>query len=122
MFMMVKLTGIFGIILIVIGMSGLLIVRQPLLSEAIPILLGLALTLLSQTAKREIYFKKSMQAAVLLAFLGFLGSGLKVIDGLFIKVSVQTLAVFLMQSILMLVCAVYIGLAVKAHFEARTEK
>ncbi len=103
-------------------MSGLLFIRQPLLSEAIPILLGTALTLLSRTAKRKTYFEKSMQAAVLLAFLGFLGSGLKVIDGLFIKVSVRTIAVLFMQSILMLLCAAYIGLAVKAHFEARRDK
>ena len=119
---MVKITKTFGVILIVVGVVGYLSIDKSSFSGLIPAILGMALILLSQTAKKEVYFKKSMQATVLLTFLGFLGSGLRVIDGLLIKKNIPYNIVFITQVIVMFTCAVYIGLAVKYHFEARTEK
>ncbi len=119
---MVKITKIFGIVLIVLGVTGYLYIRQTSFSALIPALLGAALVMLSKTANNEIYFKKSMQASVLLTSLGFLGTGLRVIDGLQNKGSVTSYFIFTTQIIITVVCAAYIGLAVKYHFEDRMRK
>jgi len=119
---MIKITKTFGIILIVLGVAGYLSINRTSLSGLIPALLGMALIMLSQTAKNEAYFKKSMQAAVLLTALGFIGSGLRVIESLFVQKIVHLNIMFITQILVTLACAVFIGLAVKLHFEAGSEK
>ena len=119
---MIKITKTFGIILIILGVAGYLSIDRASLSGLIPALLGMALIMLSQTARNEAYFKKSMQAAVMLTALGFIGSGLRVIESLFVHKSVNLSILLIAQILVTLACAVFIGLAVKLHFEARSEK
>lgn len=118
---MIKITKIFGVILIITGVTGYLYIRQTSISALLPALLGIALIMLSKTAGNKEHFKKSMQASVLLTSLGFLGAGLRVLDGLMNSGTVMSYFLFIIQIIMTVVCAVYIGLAVKYHFEDRAK-
>lgn len=116
---MVKITKTFGIILIILGFTSYLYIRQSSISALLPALLGITLIMLSKSAGSQVYFKKSMQASVLLAFLGFIGAGLRVTEVILNKGPVSLYFLFITQIIMTIVCAIYIGLAVKYHFEDR---
>lgn len=119
---MIKTTTNFGIVLIVIGLIAYVSLHEISVAALIPALLGMAMSLLGRSAKNEKYAKKSINAAVLLAFLGFLGAGLRVMDGMF-NPAIKSIGVELIfQAALAVICAVYIGLAVKYYYEARFNK
>ncbi len=118
---MPQITRIFGIVLTLIGIIGYLASGAASITALIPAFFGIIFIILGRLANKEAIRKHVMHAAVLLAFLGVLGSFTGLLD-LFSwmggNVEVNLLAASV-RSLMALICIAYIVLGVKSFIDAR---
>ncbi|HED37053.1 MAG TPA: hypothetical protein ENI76_02230 [Ignavibacteria bacterium] len=114
---MAKISILFGIILLLVGIAGYIATDETGDITLIPAILGLALVLLGIVGLKEKNLKKSMRAASLLALLGFLGAGIRLLSAFTSDIHVNPIELT-SQIIITILCAVFIGVAVKSFVKS----
>ncbi len=116
---MVRVTIIFGVLLIALGLGDYYVTDAKRWTELIPAALGLTMVVLGVVSLKESVRKNAMHAAVLLGLVGFA----------FYVRSIQELAQEILkrpdlvaQSIMALLCGTYIVMAVKSFLDARRSR
>ena len=119
---MSKITIITGLFLIAIGLAGYFMTGTASWTALIPAMFGLPLTILGWIALKEHLRKHAMHAAVMVGLLGFLGAAYSFSRPLRVLLSGQEIErpiAAVMQGIMALTCAVFVGLCVKSFVDAR---
>lgn len=121
---MAKLSIVFGLILIVIGLVSYFGISNESVTALIPAFLGLPVLILGFLALNEKYLKHSMHAVAVLMLLGFAGtvSGLikffRMISGeAFDRPSAITI-----QAIMAVLCLIFLIFAIKSFIDARRKR
>ncbi len=116
-----KLTIIFGLVLILTGLIGYFGTGGASITALIPAFLGIIFIITGGLAFKENFRKHSMHIAVLFALVGLAGSfrGLIELPSLLSGGEVALPQAVILQSIMAIVCGVYIGLSVKSFIDAR---
>jgi small-conductance mechanosensitive channel len=122
---------IFGGLLIALGLVGYLGSDRASITALIPALFGLVLVALGLLARKERLRMHVMHAAVLVGLIGFLVPAVRTFGKIPDLVStgrvmvtrdgVETDATFavVMQLLMALICAVFVGLCIKSFIDAR---
>jgi hypothetical protein len=114
-----KITIAFGVFLIAIGLIGYFATDMVSWTALIPALFGLPLAILGGIALKEHLRKHAMHAAVMVGLLGFLGAAYSFSRPLLSGGEVKRPIATVMQGIMTLTCAVFVGLCVKSFIDAR---
>lgn len=121
---MIRLTINLGISLMIIGIAAYFMSRAASVTALIPAFFGLPIFLLGLLARNEKWHRYAMHSAVLLAFLGFLGSVMGV-PKLFILIQGGEVArplAAIIQSVMAFLCTIFIILGIKSFIDARRAK
>ncbi len=119
---MSKITIITGLFLVAIGLAGYFMTGMVSWTALIPAMFGLPLTILGWIALKEHLRKHAMHAAVMVGLLGFLGAAYSFSRPLRVLLSGQEIErpiAAVMQGIMALTCAVFVGLCIKSFVDAR---
>jgi len=110
-----------GSLLFLVGVGFYFGTGATSVTALIPAFLGIPIEIAGFVALREGWRKHAMHAAVLLALLGFLGSGrgLLSLPALLSGAEVARPAAVVAQSITAVLCLVFVGLAVNSFIQAR---
>lgn len=121
---MPKLTVVLGIFLIVLGIGGYLATDRVSVTALIPAFFGIAFVAAGYTARKENLRKHMMHVAVLLGLLGLIGSfsGLTKLLTLLGGGDVARPAAVVSQSIMAVVCFIFIVLCIRSFIAARIVK
>jgi len=121
---MAKISIVFGIILIILGLVSYFGISSESITALIPAFVGVPILILGFLSLNEKYLKHSMHAAAVLMLLGFGGtiSGLikffKMLGG---EIFERPLAITI-QAIMAVICLMFLVLAIKSFIEARRGK
>jgi len=109
----------FSLIFIAMGLSGYIASHAP--TSLIPTVLGVLLWICAQIAQNPNRLKHAMHAAAMLGLIGFLGSvrGLFKLPALLHGDRVARPLAVIMQSIMAVLCLIYVGLCVLSFISAR---
>jgi uncharacterized membrane protein len=121
---MAKVSIAFGIILIILGLVSYFGISSESITALIPAFLGIPVLVLGIIALNEKYLKHSMHAVAVLMLLGFGGtvSGLFKFFRMLGGESFERPSAITVQSIMALLCLVFLVLAVKSFIDARRGK
>ena len=121
---MAKVSIVFGLILIILGLVSYFGISSESITALIPAFLGVPILFLGFLSINEKYLKHSMHAAAVLMLLGFGGtvSGLikffRMLGGeIFERPSAITI-----QAIMAVICLMFLVLAIKSFIDARRGK
>ena len=121
---MAKVSIVFGLILIILGLVSYFGISSESITALIPAFLGVPILILGFLSLNEKYLKHSMHAAAVLMLLGFGGtvSGLikffRMLGGeIFERPSAITI-----QAIMAVICLIFLALAIKSFIDARRGK
>ena len=121
---MAKISIVFGIILIILGLVSYFGISSESITALIPAFVGVPILILGFLSLNEKYLKHSMHAAAVLMLLGFGGtiSGLikffRMLGGeIFERPSAITI-----QAIMAVICLMFLVLAIKSFIDARRGK
>ena len=121
---MAKVSIVFGLILIILGLVSYFGISSESITALIPAFLGVPILFLGFLSINEKYLKHSMHAAAVLMLLGFVGtiSGLikffRMLGGeIFERPSAITI-----QAIMAVICLMFLVLAIKSFIDARRGK
>ncbi len=115
---MPRLAILFGALLILLGVGGYVGTGRDSVTALIPAFFGLPLVALGWAALREAWRMHAMHAAAVLALLGVVGALGRPAGKLFSgELEVNTPLV--LQLVMALLCAVFLGLCVKSFIDAR---
>lgn len=121
---MAKVSIVFGLILIILGLVSYFGISSESITALIPAFLGVPILILGFLSLKEKYLKHSMHAAAVLMLLGFGGtvSGLikffRMLGGeIFERPSAITI-----QAIMAVICLIFLALAIKSFIDARRGK
>jgi hypothetical protein len=121
---MAKLTIVYGVIFIVMGLYGYFGISSESITALIPAFFGIPMLFLGWLALNEKYLKHAMHGAAVLTLLGFAGT----VGGLikFFKMlgGAETArpAAVTVQAIMAVLCLVFLILAVKSFIDARKNR
>ncbi len=116
---MVRITIVFGVLLIALGLGDYYITDAKHWTELIPAALGFTMVVLGLVGLKESLRKNAMHAAVLLGLLGFAFTVQALVAlGRMILEKPQLVA----QSIMALLCAAFMVMAVKSFLDARRNR
>jgi uncharacterized membrane protein len=121
---MAKVSIAFGIILIILGLVSYFGISSESITALIPAFLGIPVLVLGIIALNEKYLKHSIHAVAILMLLGFGGT----VGGLFKFFrmlggeSFDRPSAITVQTIMALLCLVFLVLAVKSFIDARRGK
>jgi hypothetical protein len=113
-----KTTIGFGAFLVVLGLIGYLGTGMASWTALIPALFGLPLAALGALALKEDWRKYAMHAAVIVGLVGCLGGAFIFFRPFISGREVRPIAA-VMQALMALACAVFVGLCVKSFIDAR---
>jgi hypothetical protein len=118
---MPRITVLTGAILIVLGVASYLATGRASVTALIPAFFGLPILILGWLATRVTWRRHAMHAATGLALLGLLGSarGVPATITLLSGSTVERPAAAVAQSVMALVCLVFLVLAVRSFVTAR---
>ena len=121
---MAKVSIAFGIILIILGLVSYFGISSESITALIPAFLGIPVLVLGIIALNEKYLKHSMHAVAVLMLLGFGGtvSGLFKFFRMLGGESFERPSAITVQTIMALLCLVFLVLAVKSFIDARRGK
>ena len=121
---MAKVSIVFGLILIILGLVSYFGISSESITALIPAFLGVPILILGFLSLKEKYLKHSMHASAVLMLLGFGGtvSGLikffRMLGGeIFERPSAITI-----QAIMAVICLMFLVLAIKSFIDARRGK
>jgi len=121
---MAKLTIIYGVIFILMGLYGYFGISSESITALIPTFFGIPMLVLGWLALNEKYLKHAMHGTAVLTLLGFAGT----VGGLikFFKMlggaEMERPAAVTIQAIMAILCLVFIILAVKSFIDARRKR
>ena len=121
---MANVTIAFGLILIVLGVCAYLGTGKTSVTALIPAFFGIPLAVLGFVARDDRNRKHAMHAAAALALLGFLGT-LRGIAGAVALASGKTVArpaAAVVQTIMAVLCAIFLALAIRSFIHARRNR
>jgi hypothetical protein len=121
---MVKLSITYGVIFILMGLTSYFGISSESITALIPAFFGIPMLILGWLGLNEKYLKHTMHGAAVLMLLGFFGT----IGGLikFFKmlggVQPERPAAITVQTIMALMCMLFLILAVKSFIDARKNR
>lgn len=121
---MAKITIVYGVIFIVMGLYGYFGISSESITALIPTFFGIPLLILGWLGLNEKYLKHTMHIAAVINLLGFAGtvSGLikffKMIGG----ADTARPAAVTVQAIMAILCLVFLIFAVKSFIDARKDR
>lgn len=113
-----------GAILVLLGLGSYVGSSAQSVTALIPAFIGLPILILGFVAKDEKRRKVSMHIAIVLVLLGFIGT----VPGFFKLISymggteIERLAAVYVQSVMAVLCFIYLIFAVKSFVDARRQK
>ncbi len=121
---MAKLTIIYGVIFIVMGLYGYFGISSESITALIPTFFGIPMLILGWLGLNEKYLKHAMHGAAVLMLLGFAGtvSGLIKFFAMLGGAETARPAAVTVQTIMAVLCLVFIALAVKSFIDVRRKK
>ena len=121
---MAKVSIVFGIILIILGLVSYFGISSESITALIPAFLGVPVLVLGIIALSEKYLKHSMHAAAVLMLLGFGGTvgGLIKFLRMLAGESFERQSAITVQAIMAILCLVFLVLAIKSFIDARRGK
>ncbi|NUM81101.1 hypothetical protein HUU42_09870 [bacterium] len=121
---MPKLTVVFGFIFIVLGVGGYFATDRVSMTALIPTFFGVAFVIAGYVARKENLRKHMMHVAVLLGVLGLIGSftGLIKLFTLLGGGEVARPAAVVSQSIMAVLCLIFVIMCVRSFIAARIVK
>lgn len=121
---MPKLTVVFGSIFIVLGVGGYFATDRVSMTALIPAFFGVAFVMAGYVARKENLHKHMMHVAVLLGVLGLIGSftGLIKLFTLLGGGEVARPAAVVSQSIMAVLCLIFVIMCVRSFIAARIVK
>ena len=121
---MAKLSVVFGLILIILGLISYLGISSESITALIPAFLGVPVFVLGLLANSEKYLKHSMHSAAVLMLLGFggtVGGLIKFFRMLGGEVFERPSAITI-QAIMAVLCLIFLIFAIKSFIDARRGK
>jgi uncharacterized membrane protein len=121
---MAKLTIVYGVIFIIMGLYGYFGISSESITALIPAFFGIPMLVLGWLGLNEKYLKHAMHGAAVLTLLGFAGT----VGGLikFFKMlggaELERPAAVIVQAIMAVLCLVFLILAVKSFIDARRNR
>ena len=121
---MAKISIIFGLILIILGLISYLGISSESITALIPTFLGIPVLILGFLALNEKYLKHAMHGTAVLMLLGFAGTvgGLikffRMLGG---KVFERPSAITI-QAIMAMICMIFLIFAIKSFVDARRKR
>ncbi len=121
---MAKLTIIYGIIFIIMGLYGYFGISSESITALIPTFFGIPMLILGWLGLNEKYLKHAMHGAAVLVLIGFAGtvSGLIKFFKMLGGVELERPAAVTVQTIMSVLCLVFLVLAVKSFIDARKNR
>ncbi len=121
---MAKLTIVYGVIFIVMGLYGYFGISSESITALIPTFFGIPMLILGWLGLNEKYLKHAMHGAAVLMLLGFAGtvSGLIKFFAMLAGAETARPAAVTVQAIMAVLCLVFLILAVKSFIDARRAK
>ena len=117
---MSRISIILGSALILIGVGDLLGARVSNSTAFTPAALGAAMVLLGWTSRVQSYARRSIITAAVLAVLGFFGAGLRVLTAVLEENGTINNSSLTLQIAMCMICAAYVGIAMKYLYENRS--
>jgi uncharacterized membrane protein len=121
---MAKLTIVYGVIFILMGLYGYFGISSESITALIPAFFGIPLLILGWLALNEKYLKHAMHGAAVLTLLGFAGtvSGLIKFFKMLAGAELERPAAVKVQAIMAFLCLVFLIFAVKSFVDARKNR
>jgi len=114
-----------GILLMALGLGGYFYTKAASRTALIPVILGAALVVLGILARRDNLRKHSMHTAMLLALIGFVGSGVMAVLGIVKQlrgVELPYPGAPYINLVIALCCVVFVVVGVKSFVDARRRR
>jgi len=121
---MAKISIIFGLILIILGLISYLGISSESITALIPTFLGIPVLILGFLALNEKYLKHAMHGAAVLMLLGFagtIGGLIKFFRMLGGEVFERSSAITI-QAIMAIICMIFLIFAIKSFVDARRKR
>lgn len=121
---MAKISIIFGLILIILGLISYLGISSESITALIPTFLGIPVLILGFLALNEKYLKHAMHGAAVLMLLGFagtIGGLIKFFRMLGGEVFERSSAITI-QAIMAMICMIFLIFAIKSFVDARRKR
>lgn len=121
---MAKLTIVYGVIFIIMGLYGYFGISSESITALIPTFFGIPMLILGWLGLNEKYLKHAMHGAAVLVLIGFAGtvSGLIKFFKMLGGAETARPAAVTVQATMAALCLVFIVLAVKSFIDARRKK
>jgi hypothetical protein len=121
---MARITVVFGVVLIALGVVAYFATHRVSVTALIPVPFGVVLVILGLLARDPDKRKMAMHAAVVVGFLGLLGSvsGLAKLGPLLAGEPVERPGAVIERSLMALLLGVYCALCVKSFVDARRQR
>lgn len=121
---MAKLTIVYGVIFIIMGLYGYFGISSESITALIPTFFGIPMLILGWLGLNEKYLKHAMHGAAVLMLLGFAGtvSGLIKFFAMLGGAETARPSAVTIQAIMAVLCLVFIVLAVKSFIDVRRSK
>ena len=121
---MAKLSIAYGVIFILMGLISYFGISSESITALIPTFFGIPMLILGWLGMNEKYLKHTMHGAAVLMLLGFLGtiSGLIKFFKMLSGVQQERPSAVTVQSIMALMCLIFLIFAVKSFIDARKNK
>jgi len=121
---MAKLSIAYGVIFILMGLISYFGISSESITALIPAFFGIPMLILGWLGMNEKYLKHTMHGAAVLMLLGFLGtiSGLIKFFKMLSGVQQERPSAVTVQSIMALMCFIFLIFAVKSFIDARKNK
>lgn len=113
------ITIVFGLVLTLLGLAGYFGSDTKSMTALIPALFGVPLALLGLLALKDSLRKHAMHLAAMVGLLGFLGAAGSMINKVVKTGGVEYSLALVMQALMALLCAVFVGLCVRSFIQAR---
>jgi len=121
---MAKLSITYGVVFILMGLISYFGISSESITALIPTFFGIPMLILGWLGMNEKYLKHTMHGAAVLMLLGFLGtiSGLIKFFKMLSGVQQERPSAVTVQSIMALMCFIFLIFAVKSFIDARKNK
>ena len=121
---MAKLSITYGVVFILMGLISYFGISSESITALIPAFFGIPMLILGWLGMNEKYLKHTMHGAAVLMLLGFLGtiSGLIKFFKMLSGVQQERPSAVTVQSIMALMCFIFLIFAVKSFIDARKNK
>jgi len=119
---MAKLTIVYGVIFILMGLYGYFGISSESMTALIPTFFGIPMLIFGWLGLNDKYLKHAMHGAAVIMLLGLIGTSIRILPLLFSEDPLKRPAAVSMQAIMAVLCLVFIVLAVKSFIDVRKNR